>query len=442
MTHRLLRRRTMLQALGAGGVLLPFVPLLSANAQDAMVPRRVIFLFSSCGTVHGAWKPSGGVTDFVLGSILAPLEPFRDRLLVLDGLRYADGGAGTRHFQGPHRFLSGSKLFAGDMFTSVDGETTSGWGSHISVDQVIADAVGTETPFPSLELGVNVDVTDPRSRMCYRGPNEPLAPQDDPYAVFDRLFADAGKSEAEIARLRARRLSVIDTVRSQLARIDARAGAEDKVKLAAHLEAIRSIEKRLQGSMGACQPPALGTPVDPHAMGNFPTVSRLQLDLLAAALACDLTRVASLMWSRETSPQMFNWLGFRERHHLLSHAGDTDNASQNKLIAINRWFAEELAYLMQRLDEIPESDGSTLLDNTLIVWGNGLGKGNIHSQTQIPFVLAGGAQGYFKMGRSLSYIDRLNNRLLVSICHYMGLQGQTTFGNLDTGTGPLPKLVV
>jgi hypothetical protein len=101
-----------------------------------------------------------------------------------------------------------------------------------------------------------------------------------------------------------------------------------------------------------------------------------------------------------------------------------------------------MAYLMQKLDEIPESDGTTVLDNTLIVWGNGLGKGNIHSQTRIPHVLGGGAQGYFKMGRNLTYDNRLNNRLLVSLCHYMGIPDQQTFGNLDTGTGPLGKLVV
>jgi hypothetical protein len=435
-----MRRRTLLKALGASATLLPFVPLLSASAEENVVPRRVLFFYTSCGTVYPQWKPGGGVQDFVLEKILQPLEPFRDRLLILDGLDYATGGAGSRHFQGPHKFLAGSKLLAGDEFTATSG-AKSGWGSHISVDQHIAKAVASETPFASLEFGVNIDLTDPRSRMSFRKSNDPVTPEDNPYKMFDRVFADAGKSAEEIARLRKRRQSVIDTVRGQLEQVAARSSAEDGIKLDAHLEGLRSIEKRLATAGGVCEVPTVGAPVDHHKTANFPIVSRLQLDIMAAALACDMTRVASLMWSRETSPQSLPWLGFNDRHHLLSHAGDSDTASQNKLVKINAYYAGELAYLMEKLDSYPEGDGTTLLDNTLIVWGNGLGKGNAHTQTRIPFVLAGGAQGYFRMGRSLTYESRLHNRLLVSICHYMGLEGQQTFGNLDGGSGPLNKLV-
>ncbi|HZO16248.1 MAG TPA: DUF1552 domain-containing protein, partial [Polyangiaceae bacterium] len=309
-------RRSLLKMLGAGAALLPFVPTLNASA-EAVPPKRIIFLFTSCGTVYPAWKPTGTATDFTLGAILQPLAPFKDRLLVLDGLNYASGGAGTRHFQGPHRFLAGSKLLDGGSFEAVNG-STSGWGSHISVDQQIAKQVGAETPFASLEFGVNIDVTDPRSRMSFTASNKPVAPEDNPYKMFDRIFADAGLSPAELARLRLRRQSVIDTVRVQLDHIAQRSSAEDRTKLDAHLEGLRSIEKRLEMSGAACEPPVMGNPIDHHATANFQTVSRLQLDLMAAALGCDLTRVASLMWSRETSPQSFPWLGFNDKHHLLS----------------------------------------------------------------------------------------------------------------------------
>jgi hypothetical protein len=172
---------------------------------------------------------------------------------------------------------------------------------------------------------------------------------------------------------------------------------------------------------------------------NFQEVSRLQIDLMVMALTCDMTRVASLLWTSATSNQTYPFLGFIDKHHELSHEGDSNTTAQNKLTDINTFYAGELAYLMQKLEAVPEGQG-TMLDNTLIVWGNELGKGNSHSHHPIPIVLAGGAQGYFRMGRSMTVGDIIHNRLLVSLCHYMGLTDQETFGNLDAGNGPLNGL--
>jgi Protein of unknown function (DUF1552) len=433
-------RRRFLAGLGAGALLTPFIPILNTSAQESTAPRRVIFLFSANGTIHDAWKPGSGGEELQFGEILAPLEPFADKITVLDGLRYATGGSGNNHMAGPHRFMAGSGLLAGNEFTG-GGDASSGWGSHISVDQHIAAAVGQDTAYASLEFGVQNGGANPRSRMVYAGENQPIAPEDNPYDMFDRLFSDFGQSEAELDRIRKERQSVIDVVSEQLDGLAPKYASADKLKMEAHLEAIRAIEKRLDIGYGAgCSLPTVGDQVDHQADDSFQHVSELQIDLMVMAMACDLTRTSSLMWSRATSQQSFPFLGFTDRHHDLSHEGDSNGDAQGKLRAINNFYASQLAYLLTKLAEVPEGEG-TMLDNTLIVWGNELGKGNSHSRHPIPLVLAGGAADYFRMGRSLDYGDEIHNRLLVSICHYMGLTEQQSFGNNDDGSGPLPDLV-
>ncbi len=161
---------------------------------------------------------------------------------------------------------------------------------------------------------------------------------------------------------------------------------------------------------------------------------------MVMAMACDLTRVGSLMWSRATSTQTFPFLGITSKHHDLSHEGNSNGPAIDKITTVNNFYAGEMAYLLQRLSEVPEGDGS-MLDNTVVLWGNELGRGNNHSRHPIPLVMAGGSQGYFRMGRNLDYGDVQHNRLLVSLCNYMGLEDQETFGNLDDDSGPLPNLV-
>jgi hypothetical protein len=185
--------------------------------------------------------------------------------------------------------------------------------------------------------------------------------------------------------------------------------------------------------------PTLNGNIDVLANDNFPALSRLQIDLLVGALACDATRVASLQYARGLAPTRFSWLGIGEEHHELSHAGDSDDVANDKLTQINAWYAGELAYLLTKLASVPEGDG-TLLDNCMVVWGNELAKGNAHNHYPVPFVIAGGAGGYLDPGRVVDCGDTPHNRLLVSICHAMGLTGVQSYGDMDTGTGPLPGL--
>jgi hypothetical protein len=434
-------RRAFLATLGASGVLVPFLPMLDRELEAAPgdFPLRLVLLFSANGTLHENWAPSGGESNFTLSPILSPLEPYRDRMIVLDGLEVSRDGPGDGHQKGMGILWTASRLLEGTEFAGGDG-SSAGWGGGISIDQHIADAVGTGTPYRSLELGVQTGGASVWSRMSYAGGNQPLAPEDSPQAMFDRLFADYDVDASELDRLKAQRQSVIDLVKGDLDSLLVRHGsANDRLKIEAHLESIRAIEMRNQAEVPACEVPAAPSGIDHQANDNFPIVSNLQSELLAMALTCNLTRVASIQWSASVSGTRFSWLGIPDGHHDLSHLGDGDQSMIDKLTAINTWYAEQVRYLMDTLAAIPEGDG-TVLDNTLIVWGNELSRGNSHGNHPVPFVLLGGAGGRFQMGRYLQYDRVQHNRMLVSLCHAMGMPEQQTFGDTDAGSGGLPGL--
>jgi hypothetical protein len=431
-------RRAFLGTLASAGILAPFLPLSRGLAAGEGYPRRLVLLFSPNGTLHERWKPSGSAKNFELSQILAPLEPWKDRLVVVDGLHViTTSGPGDEHQKGMGHLWTASPLQA--SATGANGSVVL-WSSGASVDQVIAQAIGSATAHQSLEFGVQTgDGASVFSRMSYAGPGEPVAPEKDPSEMFDRLFGDLDADPGAIEALKAQRGSVIDLVKGDLDSLATRMGTEDRAKLEAHLDAMREIEKRNELAVPVCEvPPEPG--VGPGGNAQFPAVSRLQIDQLVMALACDLTRVASLQWSTAVSSTRFDWLGIGTGHHDLSHLGNSDPTMLSTITAINTWYAEEVAYLLDKLAAVPEGDG-TLLDNTLVVWGNELSRGNTHGHSPVPFVLAGGAGGAFETGRWLEVDGHPHNRLLVSICRAMGLDETDTFGATDPGTGGLPGLV-
>jgi hypothetical protein len=180
--------------------------------------------------------------------------------------------------------------------------------------------------------------------------------------------------------------------------------------------------------------------MDPMNMANFPTISKLHMDMMILAHACNMTRVSTFMFANADSWQYFPFAGVNEEHHGLSHSSDSDAASVEKLVLINIWHAQQVGYLLDKLAGTLESDGSRMLDNSVVLWGNELGVGNTHDYKNIPWMLAGGAGGYFKMGRYLQFADVPHNNLLVSICNAMGLSDVTTFGIPGVCTGALPGL--
>jgi hypothetical protein len=347
--------------------------------------------------------------------------------------------------------LTGAELLPGNQKNGPKDDETFGWPNGHSVDQEIARRLNAPTRYRSLELGVDGWSNTGGSlfnRMIFAGPNLPVPPEDDPARVFARLFAMEGADPAERERLRAERRSVLDRILPRYARLARRLGAEDRKKLEAHLGALRDIERGLDGGgaapAAACRRPDRPAPFDHRANDNFPRAGRLQMDLLIMALACDLTRVASLQWNKATSRVRHEWVGVDDEHHELSHSGDRDLGARDKLQRITTWYASQFAYLIERLASIPEGDG-TLLDNTLVLWTSEIGKGNTHSPVDKPFLLGGRAGGALRTGRWLDYgrgaaEDRVpHNDLLVSIMNAMGLEADT-FGNPEYCTGPLRGL--
>ncbi|MBL8785440.1 MAG: DUF1552 domain-containing protein [Deltaproteobacteria bacterium] len=445
-------RRAFLRGAGGVAVGLPFMASLgvgpfskSARAEEGVFPKRLVIMFSPNGTVKDNWRPFGGETNFTLSPILEPLAPFREKLLVMEGISMltAKYGPGDGHQTGMGQMLTAVELLEGDLFQGGGDSGTAGWAGGISVDQAIANVVGKDTKLKSLELGVQVHGATVWSRMSYLGPNQPIPPECDPAAVFGRVFGDMSISPADLLKRERRRKSVLDLVLGEYATLVPKLDRFDREKLDAHLQAIREVEKRLQtevvGVSENCVVP--GQPqVLPHMEpGNYEAVGRQQMDLLVSALQCDLTRVATLQFSHSVSGHVFTNLGLGQGHHDLSHEGDSNADAQQKLTTINRFYASQMAYLCQRLSEVKEGD-ETLLDHTAVLWVNELGKGNSHSRDEIPYVMVGGCGGYFKTGRYLRFLPQTpHNDLLVTLMQAMGLE-QTTFGDRRFARGPLDIL--
>lgn len=440
-----MNRRTFLRGAGGVAVALPFLDAMAGSASALEFPKRFVVFFTGLGTVKDAWRPTGTETSFTLGEILAPLAPYQDKLLILEGIdmESAYHGPGDPHQQGIGQALTGTELQEGDLFPyACDPSARVGWGGGISVDQFLAAQIGQHTKLGSLELGVQVQHANVSSRLSYRGPGQPVPPEDDPRAVFDRLFTDFDADPVSVADRRAMRRRVLAAVMEDYGDLARRLGPDDRRKIEQHLEAVNDIEKRLDApsvALGACASPELGGPFDVYDNDSFPAIGKAQLDLLAMALACDLTRVASIQWSTTEAGKVFSWLGQSQTHHALSHSSLNDVTSQQQLIAIGRWHAEQLAYLLAQLDAVKEGTG-TLLDHTMILWCTDIAVGQTHARRDMPYVIAGGCGGALRTGRYLRYEGNPHNDLLVAICNAMGVS-VSTFGNPAYCTGLLPGLL-
>ncbi len=425
--------------LGAGAALAGTALLPRSVWAATPPPKRLVVVFSANGTIFNSWAPTGTETNFTLSPILSSLAPFQKKLLVLDGInvKSAGFGPGDDHMKGMGHMLTGIELLAGD--TMGGAGTPAGLAGGISIDQRIANDIGQNTRFPSLEFGVMVQNSDVWARMIYSGANQPLPPMEDPVAAFTRIFAGSTLSAAQTAILLKRRQSVLDYAVGSLGSLGTRVGADDLVRVQQHQDSVRQIEKQLLAQTGACTPPTV-TKTDLKNVANYPAIGKTQMDLLIASLACDQTRVASLQWSHSVSDIPMPWLNISTGHHTLSHTPDTDTVSQASLVQINTWYAQQFAYLLQGLDNVIEADGSTLLDNTLVLWINELAKGNIHSHQPLPVVIAGSCGGALRTGRFVTYSPvQPHNNLLVSIANAMGTS-ISTFGNPAYCTGPLSNL--
>lgn len=445
-------RRAMLRGAGGIAIGLPFLEVMTplerrARAADAP-PKRFLVFFSPDGSIHENWVPKGTETDFTLSRILAPLEAHKQQLVILDGIENKVGGysahPGDDHMKGMGTMLTGIGLLDGT--TQGGAGDPAGLAGGISVDQAIANTISTGTKFKSLELGVQAGSSGTVwGYTAYAGSNQPLPPDNNPSSVFNRVFSSVGADTTAITKTQAERKSVLDAVQQSYGRLNPRLGKSDRAKLDEHLTNIRDLETRLTaaGAGGAaCAKPGDPGKLDYKSNANFPMVGKLQMDLMKMALACDLTRVGTIQWEQSVGNVRFTWVdpAITRGHHDMSHDGDSSTDTIEQLTLINIWYAQQLAYLLDALKSTKETDGSTMLDNTLLVWCNELARGNAHSHDQMPYLLAGGAGGALRTGRFLTYKPRpSHNNLLVSCMNLMGVPG-TTFGDPAFCTGPLANL--
>ena len=454
-------RRDLLKTIGGLAFTLPLVGTSFWNPKDVFAegalsasghPKRFIYFFHPNGTIHDQWWPTGTQNDFAFKEILSPLTPLKSKIIIPKNLAYKsaakDVSPGERHQSGMGTALSGMPLQAGS-FVGGDG-SLAGWGDGITVDQVIANHISEGTAYKSLHLGVRTDTTaataEVRTRISYTGPAQPIPPQNDPSDVFQQVFGNftptdpmgGGEDDPKIRLQR----SVLDHSLEQFKFVLKKAGQQDRIRLEAHQAMVRDLERRL--SNPNVQGEACFIPEKPEAMAidsedTMPEISRLQIDLLVAALACDQTRVASIQYSNSKNHIRFPWIQSMGDGHQLSHSAGGGNARE-EWIKRDKWLASEFAYLLQRLDSIVEGDdGTTLLDNCVIVWINELSEGPKHSHTNMPFVIAGSGGGYFKTGQYVDYLDRPHNDMLVSFQNAFGIDSQT-FGDPRFVTGPLSDI--
>ena len=441
---RALPRRTFLGGLGAA-LALPWLeamaPIGKAALADAPAPpTRLLFYFVPNGIHMEAFTPATAGTGFELTPILTPLAAHQSKLNVISGLgnKPAIVPVAGDHARGTGSFLT--------CVTPVKSEGADVFNAK-SVDQVAAEAHGDATLFPSLQLGtvnaISIGSCDSGYSCAYSrniswaGPSTPLPKISKPQVLFDRLFGgmDPAATEEEIARRRLLRTSVLDGAIEDAVRLQALLGKGDQLKVGEYLESVYEVEQLIQQ---AAQAPACDAPAAPGEPGDVPGLLKAMSDLMVIALTCDMTRVMSFMLGDGGSNRSYDFIGVSGAHHEISHH-QNDPGNWDKLTTIDIWEAEQLAYLLGRMDAVAEGEG-TLLDHSAVFWSSEIEDGNSHSHVNLPVVLAGGAGGRIPGGRHLVYEDEQPIAdLFISLLDTVDVVVDS-FG--ADGTGPLAGLAL
>ena len=410
ITKKALSRRTVLRGLGvtlALPLLDGMVPALTALRKTAAKPiNRLGVVYVPNGMIMDRWTPAAEGASFEFMPTMSSLAPFRNQLLVLSGLdcmvNFTPGRPGGSHAKASTRFLTG-----------VSPPTSETWlDAGISMDQIAAKGLGQYTQLASLELGIESGETAGScdngiaclysNTICWRSANTPLPMQNDPRAVFERLFGDSGSTDPKVrlARIQRQR-SILDSVTEEVSDFQGALGQDDRVKLVEYLEAIRDVERRIQlaEKQGSQELPVLDHPAGIPA--SYDEHVKLMFDLEVLAYQVDLTRVVTFMIGREFSGVTYPQIGVPDAHHPISHhQHEADKIA--KVAKINAYHVTLFAYLLDKLRSTPDGDGS-LLDHMTMIYGAGMSDSNAHDPHDIPIVLAGGGAGQLKGGRHIRY---------------------------------------
>jgi len=386
------------------------IPAQTPLAKTAANPEiRLGMCFIPHGAVMANWTPEGEGADFKISRTLAPLEPFKNQVVVVTNLAHkmaAPGGPGDNggdHTRSPAVFLNG-----------VHPKRTDGADiqAGVTIDQIAAQRIGQQTPLPSLELATedfsglvgSCDVGFSCAYMntiSWRTPTTPLPMEINPRVVFNRLFGDGANSQERLDRIDEQR-SILDAVMGQVKHLEGNLGPNDRNRVAEYLDTVREIERRIQLAEKQNANSTLAVPASPTGIpDDHQAHSKLMFDLMAIAFQANITRVSTFMMAREVSYRTFPMLGISEGFHPASHHQNNPERLEN-LTKINTYHVSLMAYFLEKLKATPDGDGN-LLDHSLILYGSGMSNSNVHNHAPLPVLVAGGAAGRMKGGRHLKY---------------------------------------
>ncbi|PWU10760.1 MAG: hypothetical protein C5B51_03815 [Terriglobia bacterium] len=437
ITRKSLPRRTLLKGFGAT-MALPLldsmVPALSAQA--ARSTPRLGWIYASHGVIFDQWKPAKIGADFELTPNLKPLESLRGQFNILTGLSHLEadtkGDGSGDHTRAAAAWLTGVHAY---------DRTRPGVEVKLATtaDQLAAQVIGKSSPIPSLELSVDT----PSQGSCdsgdcfyvntvsWRNPGTPNMTENHPRVIFERLFGDGGSRAQRIARTK-KTGSILDSVLEEAGDLASTLGNSDRSKLNEYLDSVRDVEQRIQSAEKQGEQ-SLDLPDRPIGIPeSFEQHTKLMFDLQVMAFRADLTRVFTFIIARELSGRTYPMIGIPGQHHLISHHRD-DKELMSQKARIDTYHVQMLAYLLEKMRSTPDGDGS-LLDHSLIMYGSGMGNGNLHRHSDLPVLLAGKLGGKFKTGYHYDYkMDTPMANLLVTILDKAGVPIE----KLGDSTGPL-----
>ena len=439
---------------------LPFLEYFSparALAQDAGGPKRILVFIHQQGTVLNQWVPSGSEFSFTLPTILAPLDPWKDRCTFIAGLDnpyYYQNAGGDGHTGAANPLLT--------CELDADPYADRPFAGGPSLEQILSERIGGGTPYSRIDLATGTGWDDTHtSGIIMAGSNDPIAARTNPEQVFNSLFAGLDDNSAADA-LRERRVGVLDAVLENFNQLRARVGADDRDRLDAHAEKIIELEQRIADTGPIeCSPPDLSLPsgYDHNNEEYEPDTSATMIDLLTMALACDMTKVGTFQFARSHGPEFpFLWDEYGgplvdysvwDNWHHMIHDGRDEPA----LVAGFTWYTTQFALLLERMAAMTDIDGDNLLDTTMVLWISDFGNGAGHNTIKLPVVMAGNTGGG-QMGRFLDFMnggpddnwsasDYSTNMLYTAILQAFG-GSDTTFGHQASYVpqGVLPGLVL
>jgi hypothetical protein len=438
ITKKHLPRRTFLRGLGAT-VALPLldamIPAGTALAQTAASPKlRMGFIYFPHGAIMNQWTPAKEGSDFDLTPILKPLEPFKKQLTVVSGLENRAAIAPPVHALSPGTWLSGV----------APRKTQDPWAG-VTIDQMAAQHIGQDTPFPSLEVAVEARSgaggcdrdygCSYAGTISFRTPSTPLPMEADPRKMFQRLFG-VGDTPEERERVQKQYSSILDLVYKEAADLQLRLPPRDRVALSDYLETVREIERRVQKmeerDLGSLNLPA--APTGPPA--GFEAHINLMFDMIALAYQANLTRIFSMMMAAEGTSMTYNQIQVPDGFHPISHH-QNDKTKIDKLVKIQTYHTQIFARFLDKLAKLPDGDGN-MLDHAIILYGSNMSNSNAHNHYPLPSAILGGGNGKIKGNQHLKYADQtpLSN-LLLTLVQRAGIESNKVG---DDGTKPMTEI--